>query len=219
VIKRNIDSIRELPYKNWDSLMSPVKEAHFYRDNYKKWPKSQRVSRMVLRLINNSKKELMIVSPYLIPPLKCMRALKAAHKRGVDITLISNSPQMSDAKIIAAAYMNDRRKYLKRNFHIYEYNGKKMLHDKIFMADDNTTIVGSYNFDNISYRMNAEIIAEIKDTAFAIKMNKHIQKRKLDCIKILNVKDKNPYNDASIVKKTKGNQMLLRIFPFIRRFL
>lgn len=145
--------------------------------------------------------------------------LKQASKRDIQITLVSNSAQISDAKIIAAAYMNDRKKYLRFGISILEYNGEKMLHDKLFLIDDSITIVGSYNFDNISYKMNSEIISKITDSTFGIEILNHIQRRKLECFVIHHAKDKNPYNDKATSRRTKWNRFLLKIFPFIRRFL
>lgn len=219
IISENIVVFKNHMHKNYDSLLVPVNDAKFINDNYKKWPKSKRIANTILSTLQQANKSIIAVSPYLIPPIPFMKALKAARKRGVEITLISNSAQVSDAKIIAAAYMNDRRKYLKRNIKIYEYNGEKMLHDKLFLVDDSIAIVGSYNFDNISYRMNSENLAKIKDVNFGKQLLKHIEERKKDCFEVKKVKDKNPYNAKKITRKTKLNRLLLRLFPFIRRFL
>ncbi len=219
IIASNIESFKNSPKRNWDSLLLPVNEAIFVNDNYRKWPKSKRIANTILSTLQQANKSIIAVSPYLIPPIPFMKALKAARKRGVKITLISNSPQVSDAKLIAAAYMNDRRKYLKRGIKVFEYNGEKMLHDKLFLVDDSIAIVGSYNFDNISYRMNSENIAKITDSIFGTSLKAHIHSRIMDCFEVKKVKDKNPYNDADLARNTKWNQILLRIFPFIRRFL
>ncbi len=218
-IDSNIVELRKITAKDWDSLLFPVSNVKFINDNYSKWPKTKRISDTILSSIKNTKKSFVAVSPYLIPPLRFMKQLKKANKRGVKITLISNSPQVSDAKIIAAAYMNDRRKYLKRNIKVYEYNGPKMVHDKIFLIDDSIAIVGSYNFDNISYRMNSEVIATIKDAAFGKKLQQHIAIRLEKCTEIKNKRDRNPACDKKTIRRAKASQFLLRIFPFIRRFL
>ena len=219
IILKNISMFKNRTDKNYDSLLVPVNHAKFINDNYKKWPKSKRIANTILTALQQANKSIIAVSPYLIPPIPFMKALKAARKRGVEITLMSNSAQMSDARIIAAAYMNDRRKYLKHNINVFEYNGEKMLHDKLFLIDDSISIVGSYNFDNISYRMNSENLATIKDLKFGNQLLKHIGERKKDCFEIKKACDKNPYNDKKITRKTKLNRLLLRLFPFIRRFL
>lgn len=204
---------------NYDSIFFPVNVAKFFNDNYKKWLKSKRIANTILKNLQQAKTNIIAVSPYLIPPIPFMKALKKASRHGVQITLISNSPQVSDAQIIAAAYMNDRRKYLKHGIKVYEYNGEKMLHDKLFLIDDSITIVGSYNFDNISYRMNSENIARIIDPDFGKIIKQHISTRIKDCFEVKRVKDKNPYNSKKVARKTKCNRLLLRLFPFIRRFL
>ncbi|MCB0508959.1 MAG: phosphatidylserine/phosphatidylglycerophosphate/cardiolipin synthase family protein [Bacteroidetes bacterium] len=222
-LKEKIDSLIELfkkktPHQS-NNLFFPVNEVKFLQDNYKKWPKSKRIAHAILTTLQQANKSIIVVSPYLIPPIPFMKTLKKASKRGVDIMLMSNSPQISDAPIIAAAYMNDRRKYLKHKMRIFEYNGNKMLHDKLFLIDDSIAIVGSYNFDNISYRMNSENIAIIKDTNFGKKILQHIQTRIKDCFEVKNVCDKNPYNSRKMLRRTRANRALLRIVPFIRRFL
>ncbi|MFN8285023.1 MAG: phosphatidylserine/phosphatidylglycerophosphate/cardiolipin synthase family protein [Chitinophagales bacterium] len=222
-LKKTIDSnivlFKNSLLNNYDSIFFPVNVAKFFNDNYKKWPKSKRIANTILKNLQQAKTNIIAVSPYLIPPIPFMKALKKASRRGVQITLISNSPQVSDAQIIAAAYMNDRRKYLKHGIKVYEYNGEKMLHDKLFLIDDSITIVGSYNFDNISYRMNSENIARIIDPDFGKIIKQHISTRIKDCFEVKRVKDKNPYNSKKVARKTKCNRLLLRLFPFIRRFL
>lgn len=219
VLQKNILVFKDRKLKNYDSLLQPVQDATFINDNYKKWPKSKRIANTILTSLQHANKNIIAVSPYLIPPIPFMKALKKARKRDVEITLISNSPQVSDAKIIAAAYMNDRRKYLKRGIKVFEYNGEKMLHDKLFLVDDSISIVGSYNFDNISYRMNSENIAKIKDSIFYRQVAAHIATRKKDCFEVKKACDKNLYNDKKVARRTKWNRVLLRMFPFIRRFL
>ena len=219
IISKNIDSIQKLNATINDTTLVPTANAKFVHDDYKQWERSKNVTQAVYQLIKNAKKNITIVSPYIIPPCKYLMALKRASKRGVHISLISNSPQVSDAKIIAAAYMNDRRKYLKQHIKVYEYNGEKMLHDKLFIADDSVAIVGSYNFDNISHHMNAEIIVRVQDSTFANLINKHITLRIEDCFEVKHKKDKNPYNENKIAKRTKWNRVLLKVVPFIRRFL
>lgn len=219
IIAKNIAAIQNLPSKLNDTSLLPTANAKFVHDDYKQWERSKNVTQTIYQLIKNAKKNLTIVSPYIIPPCKYLMALKKASKRGLNIALISNSPQLSDAKIIAAAYMNDRRKYLKQHIKVYEYNGEKMLHDKLFIADDSIAIVGSYNFDNISHHMNAEIIVRVQDSTFANIINKHIATRIKDCFEVKHKKDKNPYNENKIARRTKWNRVLLKVVPFIRRFL
>lgn len=219
IIQHHFVNFKNHVPKNWDSLLYAVKDVEFIHDNYDHWPKSKHISDSILYTLRRAKKNIVIVSPYLIPPLRFMKALKKAAKHNVAVTLISNSPQLSDAKIIAAAYMNDRRKYLKRGIKVFEYNGEKMMHDKLFLIDDSISIVGSCNFDNISFRMNSEVIAKINDVDFGALLKVHVDQRIMNCFKVESVRSKNPYNNHKIRRRTTWNRILLRIFPFIKRFL
>jgi putative cardiolipin synthase len=219
IIEKNIAAYQKKSPENNNQLLQSANAITFVHDRYNRWPKSKTIADTILKTLENAKTSIVIESPYLIPPIRFMKALKHARKRGVNITLISNSPQVSDAKIIAAAYMNDRKKYLKHKINVFEYNGEKMLHDKLFLVDDSVAIVGSYNFDNISYRMNSEVIAKINDAQFGKQLKQLIDKRLKVCFEVKHPKDKNPYNQKKINCKTKWNRILLRIFPFIRRFL
>jgi len=196
-----------------------VSNAVFVHDDYSKWPKSKTIANSILLKLKSAKKSIEIASPYLIPPFRFMKVLKKAAHRNVEIILLTNSAQISDAKIIAAAYKNDFRKYLKNNIKVFEYNGEKMLHDKLFLIDDSIAIVGSYNFDNISYRMNSEVIAIVEYVRFAQQIHIHIQSRLQQSIQITKRNQKNPYDSNSIRKRTKWNRILLYVVPFIRRFL
>jgi hypothetical protein len=67
--------------------------------------------------------------------------------------------------------------------------------------------------------MNSEVITKITDSIFGSSILKHIQERKEESFMVYHAKDKNPYNDKATSRRTKWNRILLKIFPFIRRFL
>lgn len=204
---------------------APVAEKYypdsieFIHDYFYEWPKSQNVTRKVLNLIRDADSSIVIESPYAITPNRTFRRLRNAVKRGVKVRIVSNAPSATDVLIAAAGFINDRKKYLDSNIEIWEYNGPHTLHSKTVVFDNQITMIGSYNFDNLSYEVNSEIIALIYDSKFSKSVAHIMQDRLLGSVKI-NAKDyRDPALDEMLAKQLKKYRILLKTFPFIKRFI
>lgn len=81
-------------------------------------------------------------------------ALTSAALGGLDTRLLV--PRRSDSLFVTLAGRSYYDELLQAGVRIYEY-GPRMLHTKAFIADDDTCIVGSANFDHRSFRLNFEL--------------------------------------------------------------
>jgi cardiolipin synthase len=95
------------------------------------------------RLINNAKKDILIETPYLIPPWRIRRALERAVKRGVEVKLLL--PYNSDIKILDIVRDRYLGRFYKKGIKIYYYAG--ILHSKLLLVDNKFFILGSSNLD------------------------------------------------------------------------
>ncbi|WP_281994587.1 cardiolipin synthase [Ruegeria faecimaris] len=122
---------------------------------------------MFFSAITEAKERLWIASPYFVPDIDIMTALRHAAMRGVDVRILV--PDVIDHRLpwlAAFAYFDEIRECGAR---VYRYtNG--FMHQKVFLVDDTLTAVGTTNLDNRSFRLNFEAMALFfdKDAAHAV---------------------------------------------------
>lgn len=152
----------------------------------------------LLVAIYAAKERIWIVSPYFIPNNSLLEALRIAHKKGVEVKLIT--PKVSDNIFIDIA----RRSYLHE---IHDWGGKvalyhkKMLHAKAFLIDNSTAIVGTLNFDNRSFFLNYEIVS----IGYSLNMIREVEEWMLELL------DKSTLGMESVGKVEKFLENLGRI--------
>jgi cardiolipin synthase len=106
-----------------------------------------------VKLINNAKKSIKIMTPYLALDSEIKTSLIIAARGGVDVSIIV--PGVPDKKIIyelTQAFFED---LMEEGVKIYKYNDH-FTHAKILIMDDYIASCGTYNLDNRSARINFE---------------------------------------------------------------
>lgn len=111
------------------------------------------------KLIKSAKEEILIETPYFIPPMGIRRAVKKALSRGVKVKLII--PRISDIGILDIF----RNRYLgrlnKKGVEIFYF--PKILHSKLLIVDRDFFLLGSSNLDYRSFRHQYEINILVKN--------------------------------------------------------
>ena len=120
-------------------------------------------------------KELLIVSPYFIPGESGVAVLRGLVKRGVRVTVLTNSLAATDVAAVHAGYQRYRMDLLEAGVRLYElkpgaieYEREKRgkggisgsrasLHAKTFVFDRRGVFIGSLNLDPRSIQLNTEI--------------------------------------------------------------
>ncbi len=113
--------------------------------------------------INHAKERLWIATPYFVPDMEIIQALKNAALRGVDVRLIL--PDKYDhfyVYLASYAYYKELQGY---HIKIYRYS-RGFCHQKVILVDDVLAGVGTVNLDNRSIYLNFEVAAYVADKAF-----------------------------------------------------
>ncbi|XZE53143.1 phospholipase D-like domain-containing protein [Planctomycetaceae bacterium SH139] len=118
----------------------------------------------VIALLDSAQHRIWIETPYPVLERPVKDALRCAIFRGVKVTLQSNSLGSADRTAPYAAYQNDKREYRQMGVRLVEYVGCDTLHTKVVLVDDQTVLIGSYNMDARSDRLNIELGVCIQDT-------------------------------------------------------
>ncbi len=112
------------------------------------------IHRLHVAAIQEARERVWLVTPYFVPGEAARMALTSAALGGLDTRLMV--PRLSDSKFVTLAARSYFDELLEAGVRIYEY-GPRMLHSKAFIADDDTCIVGTANFDHRSFRLNFEL--------------------------------------------------------------
>lgn len=141
-------------------------------------------------LMNSAQKELILISPYFVPREPGEKSLIAMQKRGVQVTVLTNSLASSDQSTVFGGYKGSRKPLLEAGVHLYELKpklstlpkSKKMgssssaqsgLHGKVFVFDRDNIFVGSMNLDPRSMELNSEMGVVVHSQALASDFAEH----------------------------------------------
>ncbi len=136
----------------------------------------RRVTRELLKLIAAADSTLDIEAAYFLPTRHWLRALRAAHRRGVRIRVITNSSVSNDVPLLQAIYSNRRSRYKRAGIELYEYCGSRMVHLKALTIDNRIALIGSYNLERRSEKFNTEVAAWVDDPFLAGKQRTLFEK-------------------------------------------
>ncbi len=148
-----------------------------------------------LHLINSAKKRLWIFNPYFVPDEQFISALQLASLRGVEIKIVT--PRLCDGFLveqigIGVMQVLDRFE----NIEWYQYlNG--FMHQKVFLIDDDLSLIGTHNFDNRSFRLNFELSLLIRDKEF----HKQVEAMLLEDLKHSEKANKGRYSTFSFPRR------------------
>ncbi|QPN30937.1 phosphatidylserine/phosphatidylglycerophosphate/cardiolipin synthase family protein [Diaphorobacter sp. JS3051] len=141
----------------------------------------------LLTLMDRTRRELLIISPYFVPGDDMKRAFARARQRGVRVRLLTNSLASNDAPIAHVGYARHRKDLLAMGVELYELRSEQaglrsafgssgasaagasrsMLHSKVMVVDGRMVVVGSMNLDLRSQLHNTEIALLIRSRALA----------------------------------------------------
>jgi len=128
----------------------------------------------VMSYFEDSKKELLMTTPYLVPGKSGTDWLKNKIAQGVKIKILTNSLAATDVIAVHAGYAKYRKQLIKSGIHLYELKptaqhfrektrafmkgmSNSSLHAKYMVIDKQYVFIGSANIDPRSKNLNTEI--------------------------------------------------------------
>ena len=133
---------------------------------------------VLVKWIDRSNEELVIVSAYLIPTRQLEHAVERAETRGVRVRILTNSLRSNNHLAAHSAYRNHVHRLIGHGADLHEVRAyakdrsmymrnpadkKKLgLHAKLILIDQEHTFIGSTNMDPRSLHLNTEIGVFIK---------------------------------------------------------
>ncbi|WP_296224256.1 phospholipase D family protein [Ralstonia sp. UBA689] len=145
-------------------------------------PGGERVARTLLHEIEQSQREVILISPYFVPGQRGMAVVKGLQERGVRLRVLTNSLAATDAPIVHVGYAKYRSALLDDGVELYELrptlgdrpkmfgtfrSAQASLHVKAIIIDRSTLFVGSMNVDPRSVGLNTETGLIIRSAALS----------------------------------------------------
>ena len=146
---------------------------------------SRPVIEEIIQRCSQSRKEIILVTPYLVPDQRIMRMIRQVRSRGVRVVLIVPTVASNNHLIVHNQYQKYRQLLLRLGVEIFEfkhrpryemspfiYEGdndthKVGLHAKLVIIDSRVTYMGSMNFDGRAMFVNTEEGVIIRSRALA----------------------------------------------------
>ncbi len=136
--------------------------------------------------ISRARERVWLTTPYLIPSQAIETALRTAVYRGVDVRLLV--PHRSDVPLAQLAGRSFYPSLLSAGIRIFEYL-PAVLHSKVWLFDDDLSVIGSANLDSRSFRLNFEIScfthSDPINAALAVQFESHLaQSREVSLLEL-----------------------------------
>ena len=130
------------------------------------------VNKALLEVLQSSRSEVIMMSPYFIPLERHMETMRRAVQNKVRVVVITNSIGSTDEPLVYAAYAKRRKAMLQAGVEVYEINPEETvkrrilgnfrsltggLHAKVALVDKRLVFIGSLNLDARSSTTNTEM--------------------------------------------------------------
>ncbi|MGH7897389.1 MAG: phospholipase D-like domain-containing protein, partial [Candidatus Binatia bacterium] len=127
------------------------------------------ITQAIVRLVRSSSRRIVLQSPYLVLSEEAVELLADAARRGVKITILTNSPVSSDNALSQAFFLEQWPEILARvpTMRLFVGGTKHTLHSKAGVFDGRVSMVGTYNLDPTSMMVNSEVMALVWSERFA----------------------------------------------------
>lgn len=107
-----------------------------------------------------ARREVLLASAYFVPRRLGLRLARESVRRGVAVSVLTNSLAANDVTLVHVGYARYRRRLLAAGARLFEFRGgprEASLHTKLAVFDRTTCWVGSFNFDPRSLLLNTEV--------------------------------------------------------------
>lgn len=172
-----LDEVRAKGQAELDKEYSGTCESMSYNSEYPIIGKKNRSERIIKHDINqriaSAKEDILFDSPYFIVNDESKTALETALANKVNVTLLTNSLNSTDAIYVYDVFDSIIKGWIKKGLNSYIYKGtlpenyevindgiskaRFGVHAKTFVFDKKDVVIGTYNFDPRSANLNTEM--------------------------------------------------------------
>ena len=153
--------------RDWSSEGRVVNDVRFLHDTLIGKRKSPGIAADLELVLGATRREIAIESPYLVLTRGTRRLFQDLVNRGVHVRILTNSLKSTDNVLAQAGYVGHRKELVRMGVELWEYTGPRSMHSKSAVYDGHVSMVGTYNLDPRSERLNSEIAMIVDDPEVA----------------------------------------------------
>lgn len=145
------------------------------------------------RLTLEADHSILVQTPYVVPNPGLILLLEAKQQEAVPVEVVTNSVKSTVNVIATAGTERYKKRLLDAGVTFFESTGTQMLHAKsmVYRAEEAEDggppcwgVIGSYNIDPRSARLNTETLVVVRDCAFADELEKTIRLYAEDSVRV-----------------------------------
>lgn len=117
----------------------------------------------LFQLVGASQQEVHVESPYLVLPEKAVAVLERAGQKGVEMTIVTNSPVSTDNALSQLYFLEQWPELLAHlpRLRLFVSGTRLNVHGKFAVFDRTVVLIGTYNLDPLSMAVNGEIAVAV----------------------------------------------------------
>jgi putative cardiolipin synthase len=175
------------------------------------------IQQAYMKLLDNAEREIVICNAYFIPSADFIEAVRDAARRGVRVIILTNSPETNDLpeltmvgrsyyKAILAINQDAETKQSGGSVQIWEWYGWRYDHDrqtegtihaKYAVFDRRYTLVGSYNLDPRSEKLNSETAVVFENDILSTELAQTFYENDLAYSRQVTMEDADEFNEPT----------------------
>jgi len=161
------------------------------------------IAQAYLKAIGEAAKSITLANAYFIPTAAMKKALVDAARRGVEVTVLTNSKETNDIPIITDVARLSYLELIQAGVKVHEWHGERKgegtLHAKFGVFDSKVIIMGSYNLDPRSQGLNSEDVVLIENPLMAGELEKQVKSSDLATADPISEAQARLWSDPSLV--------------------
>lgn len=179
-LKHKLENLRKTDkkifnnYYDWVKMSLPTKKITFIHNPIQRFNKEPWAWYDLTNLMKNSKKSLVIQSPYVIPTKPMLPYMDTLQVPPEKITILTNSLAASANVVAYSGHIKHINGMVKKGVNIWEYQGPDSIHAKTFIFDDRLSAIGAFNMDSRSTFLNTESMVVIDSVEFTENLEKEM---------------------------------------------
>ena len=111
--------------------------------------------RVFLEMLYGATRDILIISPYIVPDDSMRYAITSAALRGVRVDVVVS--EIGDQPLVFHAQRSYYEELLRAGVHLHLYPAPTILHPKFVVVDSEVAVMGSSNLDMRSFTLNLEL--------------------------------------------------------------
>lgn len=137
-------------------------------------------------MVERAQHEVLMISPYFVPSDVSLGVLCGLARRGVQVSVLTNSLASTDVPVVHAGYARYRARLLACGVALFELRPSRertahtpqglssgaSLHAKAVVVDRQSVLLGSMNLDPRSRRLNTEVALQVDSAALGAQLGR-----------------------------------------------